>query len=131
MAVFETKAKQNSLSALQILGLNTIKELETERGILASGRQEIYGCIFGRDSLLTALKLLKAYEHTGDVYLLGLVNKILANLSELQGKNVNIESGEQPGKCIHEYRPTGHEHLTGQHTPPWFLYGDGIMRNYD
>ena len=131
MSAIEIKAKQNSLSALQILGLNTIRELETDLGILASGRQEIYGCIFGRDSLLTALKLLRAYERTGDSYLLALVKKVLANLSQLQGRTVNIESGEQPGKCIHEYRPFGHEHLTRRSNLPWYLYEDGIMRNYD
>lgn len=113
------------------LGFETIKELETELGILASGKEEIYGCIFGRDSLITSLKLLRVYEHTHDEYFSTLVRKILTTLADLQGKNVNIESGEEPGKCIHEYRPNNHEHLTKHLAKPWFVYGDNIMRNYD
>jgi glycogen debranching enzyme len=113
------------------LGFDTIKELETDLGILASGKEEIYGCIFGRDSLITGLKLLRVYEHTKDPYFLSLVKKILVNLSQLQGKNFNIESGEEPGKMIHEYRPNNHEHLTKHLEKPWYVYGDNIMRNYD
>ena len=33
--------------------------LATKDGINASGKDEIYGCIFGRDSAITILKLLK------------------------------------------------------------------------
>jgi glycogen debranching enzyme len=113
------------------LGFETIKELETDLGILASGREEIYGCIFGRDSLITGLKLLRVFEHTQDIYFLNLVKKILTNLASLQGKVVNIESGEEPGKCIHEYRPDNHSHLTKDGVQPWYIYPDSTMRNYD
>jgi glycogen debranching enzyme len=113
------------------IGMDAIRELETERGILASGREELYGCVFGRDSLITALLLLRVYEKVQDPYLIGLVRKILVNLAKLQGREKNIESGEEPGKIIHEFRPDGHEHLTQQEEHPWFLYPDGIMRNYD
>ncbi|MDP2704784.1 MAG: amylo-alpha-1,6-glucosidase [bacterium] len=116
---------------LWTLGLDTIRELETERGILASGEEEIYGCIFGRDSLITSLKLLKTYEKTGDTYFLSLVKKILINLAKLQGQVSNIESGEELGKIIHEYRENNHEHLTGRADKPWYLYSDDTMRNYD
>lgn len=127
---------QNSLeddisSPLWNLGLKIIKELETPQGILASAKDETYGCIFGRDSLITALKLLKAHSHTGNPYFLSLVKKILQNLSQLQGTEVNIESGEEPGKCIHEFRPDNHSRLTENHTPPWYVYSDNSMRNYD
>lgn len=118
-------------NALWNLGFNVIKELETDLGILASGKNEIYGCIFGRDSLITSLKLLKVYENTGDAYFLTLVKKVLRNLSILQGKEINIESGEEPGKCIHEYRPANHEHLTKNAKFPWYIYPDNIMRNFD
>jgi len=94
------------------LGFETIKELETELGILASGKEEIFGCIFGRDSLITALKLLRVYEHTKDQYFAQLVRKILLNIASLQGSQINIESGEEPGKIIHEFRPNNHDHLT-------------------
>lgn len=120
-----------SQDELRTLGLQTIKELEDERGILASGREEIYGCIFGRDSLITTLKLIRSYEKTKDPYLLSLSAKILRNITLLQGKEVNIESGEEPGKIIHEYRENNHEHLTARGERPWFLYPDGTMRNFD
>ncbi|MBV9159653.1 MAG: hypothetical protein JO019_03610 [Candidatus Kaiserbacteria bacterium] len=113
------------------LGLKSIKELETEHGILASSRQEIYGCIFGRDSLITSLLLLRVHERRSDPYFLYLVEKILRNLALLQGKEINIESGEEPGKMIHEWRPSGHEHLTALSHTPWYLYPDNVMRNYD
>jgi len=121
----------SSAEALYKMGSETIHELETEKGILASGRQEIFGCIFGRDSLISALQLLYAYEKNKDAYFIGLVRKILVNLFDLQGTSVNIESGEEPGKCIHEYRPEKHEHLTKRAQNPWFVYPDSIMRNYD
>ncbi|MBX4189079.1 hypothetical protein KW785_00605 [Candidatus Parcubacteria bacterium] len=113
------------------IGFETIKELETEEGILASDKQEIFGCIFGRDSLITSLKLLKTYNKTKDPYFLLLVKKILRNLAKLQGQDFNIESGEEPGKIIHEFRETGHQHLTGRVERPWFLYPDNAMKNYD
>jgi len=113
------------------LGYSSIKDLEVESGILASGKDELYGCIFGRDSLITALLLLRAYKKTGDIYFLDLTKKILLNLVILQGKEVNIESGEEPGKIIHEFRPDKHEHLTSHPERPWYLYPDQTMKIYD
>ncbi|MDB5225515.1 MAG: Amylo-alpha6-glucosidase [Candidatus Adlerbacteria bacterium] len=113
------------------LGLKSIRELETDEGILASSRGEAYGCIFGRDSLITALGLLKAYERTHDEYFLNLVEKVLRTLGNLQGRSHQIESGEQPGKIIHEFRPDNHGHLTALSESPWFIYPTGEMRNYD
>jgi glycogen debranching enzyme len=118
-------------SMLWDLGFETIKELEVDQGILASGKEEIFGCIFGRDSLITSLKLLRVYENTKDPYFLTLVRKVLKNLAVLQGTHINIESGEEPGKCIHEYRPNNHEHLTQSLDNPWYVYPDNVMRNYD
>lgn len=113
------------------LGVESIKELETEQGILASGREELYGCLFGRDSLITALELLAARRHGAEDISLPLIRKILYSLAELQGTETNIESGEEPGKIIHEFRPDRHEHLTALTAPPWYVYPDGTMRNYD
>jgi glycogen debranching enzyme len=123
--------EKENLSKLWTIGYDTILELETAEGILASGKEEIYGCIFGRDTLITSLKLLKVYEKTKNEYFLTLVKKVLQNLALLQGTKVNIESGEEPGKCIHEFRPTNHEHLTKNLLTPWYVYDDNIMRNYD
>lgn len=113
------------------LAHETIQELETDQGLLASGKDELYGCLFGRDSLLSALALLKTYAAVKDPYYLSLVIKILRSLSSLQGKETNPESGEEPGKIIHEFRPDNHEHLTKRATRPWFVYSDGSMKNYD
>ena len=113
------------------LGFDTIKELETEDGVLASARDEIYGCIFGRDSLITCLMLLDSYDVIKNQYFLTLSKKILINLFNLQGKEENVESGEQPGKCIHEYRPFNHDHLTARSTRPWYLYPGNVLKNYD
>jgi glycogen debranching enzyme len=113
------------------LGIDTIRELETEQGILAAGKEEIYGCIFGRDSLITTLRLLRVHKKSQDPYFLQLAKKVLTNLISLQGKEENIQSGEQRGKMIHEYRPSGHEHLTKREQDAWYLYPDNIMRNFD
>lgn len=120
-----------SRDALWELGLRSIRELETAEGILASSRGEAYGCIFGRDSLITALQLLKIHERTRDPYFLRLTEKVLRTLGNLQGRSHQMESGEQPGKIIHEFRPDNHEHLTALAESPWFIYPTGEMRNYD
>jgi glycogen debranching enzyme len=130
----ETKAMHNYSgphAELWDVGVCSLRELEAERGILASGRDEVYGCVFGRDSLITSLTLLDLYDKTEDTYFLDLVRKVLLNLGELQGREVNIESGEEPGKMIHEYRPEKHEHLTAHPENPWYVYEDNVMRNYD
>ncbi|KKR20814.1 MAG: Amylo-alpha-16-glucosidase [Parcubacteria group bacterium GW2011_GWE2_39_37] len=123
--------KDEDIQYIYRLGIDTIKSLEVEKGILASGKKEIYGCIFGRDSLVTSLKLLRAYNYKKEDYFLTLVRKILLGLAELQGKDINIESGEEPGKCIHEFRISEHEHLTIRGIPPWYVYPDNTMRNFD
>ncbi len=125
--------KEFNLDHLVGLGWKTIRELETEQGILASHKEEIYGCIFGRDSLITILKLLRAvpYANSDSEHILVLSKKVLTTLASLQGKVVNIESGEEPGKCIHEYRLNNHEQLTVNLERPWYVYDDGSMKNYD
>jgi glycogen debranching enzyme len=123
---------QNELvSKLWAIGFSTILELETAEGILASGKNELFGCVFGRDCLITSLKLLKVFKTQHDNYFLSVVKKVLLNLGKLQGQVVNIESGEQPGKCIHEYRVDNHDHLTKNSAHPGYVNEDGTMRNYD
>lgn len=113
------------------LGYQTVRELETENGILASGRNEIYGGIFGRDSLITSLKLLQVHKKTKNEDCLRIVKKSLKTLANLQGQEINPESGEEPGKIIHEFRPDNHDHLTKNIQKPWYVYPDNSMRNYD
>lgn len=108
----------------------TVKDLSTDEGILASGRNEVFGCIFGRDTAITILKLLKVYEHERDPELLALARRSLLTLASLQGGKLNLESGEEPGKFIHEFRRDGFQHLINRDNP-WFLYEDKFLRNYD
>lgn len=109
----------------------SLLSLVTDEGINASGRDEIYGCIFGRDSALTILKIIRVNQRRSLPQLMQIVKKALLNMCSLQGQTINIESGEEPGKFIHEFRKDKHEHLTLRSQMPWYLYPDGIMRNYD
>jgi len=115
----------------------SLLELATEDGMNASGREEIYGCTFGRDNFITVLKLLKAINNPATKNaidcnpLLQMAKKSLVTHLLLQGKKTNFESGEEPGKFIHEYRKERHEHLTGREIRPWYLYPDNTMKNYD
>jgi glycogen debranching enzyme len=117
-------------AALWQLGKKSIRELEIEHGIMASSREESYGCIFGRDSLITSLALLSYTRRSKNREYLPLVKKVLTNLAMFQGTEKNIESGEEPGKCIHEYRTEGYDHLVSSNEP-WYLYEDKTLRNYD
>ncbi len=114
----------------------TLHELATEHGINASGKEDVYSCIFGRDSAKTILKLLKiaSNPHTDSLdtaSLLAICRRGLLTLASLQGTETNIESGEQPGKGIHEYRPDNYERLITLDAKPWYVYPDGKLRNYD
>lgn len=114
------------------ISYRSILELATKEGINASGREEIFGCIFGRDSAITILKLIKVIENPKRVAavdrlaLVDICRRALVTLANLQGKQINIASGEEPGKFIHEFRRERFDHLTG-----WYIYPDGLMRNYD
>lgn len=115
---------------------DSLLDLVTPAGINASGKDEAFGCIFGRDSAITILKILNFLkrESAPNYYnveeLLGIIRRSLLTLVTLQGRESNIESGEQPGKFIHEYREDKFERLIA---PPrnWYLYPDKKLRNYD
>lgn len=120
---------------LRNISYNTLLELAFDEGINASGKQEIYGCLFGRDSAITVLKMLNvvkrgAVSSEERVALLEIARRTLLTLVNLQGREFNIESGEEPGKFIHEYRKERFDHLL-EREKPWFVYPDGILRNYD
>lgn len=109
---------------------NCLLDLATEEGINASGKEEIFGCIFGRDSALTVLKILRAHSKNPSLELLAICRRALLTLTQLQGKEFNLESGEQPGKFIHEFRKENFDSLLNIEKP-WFIYPDGFLRNYD
>lgn len=114
----------------------SLLNMSTDKGINASGKDEVYGCIFGRDSAITILKILKVcmqnrnnptIDHSA---LLDVSRRALITLTELQGTARNLESGEEPGKFIHEYRTERFDHLVAL-TPSWYVYPDHTLRNYD
>ncbi len=124
-----------NVSDLRLHIFNTILELSTEHGINASGKNDVYGCIFGRDSAITILKLLKVIGNKENSSLelsklQDICRRGLLTLVSLQGKETNVESGEEPGKFIHEYRPDNYERLLVL-KKPWYIYPDGVLRNYD
>lgn len=117
------------------LAYECLLDLATEEGINASGRDEIYGCIFGRDSAITVLKILNFLQNdtSSDIdrnRLISICKTVLLTLIDLQGTTFNKESGEEPGKFIHEYRKDKYDHLLALERP-WFLYSDKKLRNYD
>jgi glycogen debranching enzyme len=121
-----------SLNLLRDLAYNSLLNLSTADGFNASGREEIYGCIFGRDSALTILKILKVHAKTPAPQLLDICRRALITLVGLQGKLYNRESGEAPGKYIHEFRKDKQQylHLLNQ-SKPWYIYEDETLKNYD
>lgn len=115
---------------------SSLLALSSDEGITASGKNEIYGCIFGRDTALTVLKILKVLSNSPrdpaidrDI-LLSMCRNALLNLVKFQGRENNTESGEEPGKFIHELRRDRYDHLV-KLDKPWYIYDDGILRNYD
>lgn len=128
-------AKNLSINHIDIL-CSHLSDLTTEVGINASGKDEVYGCLFGRDSALTILQILQAVKNNSAISehnvaeLLKISEKTLLTLIDLQGQSVNLESGEEPGKFIHEYRTEKYERLLSL-PKPWYVYPDGVLRNYD
>jgi len=110
--------------------LKHILDLSTEHGINASGKEEVYGCVFGRDGAKSVLKLLRVYEKTKETHLLELSRRTLDTLISLQGTKFNIQSGEEPGKFIHEFRENNYQFIINMYGPR-YIYADGSMKNYD
>ena len=118
------------------LAYKCLLDLYGGEGIYASARSEVFGCVFGRDSAITIVKILKFLgRNIEDVEvdrqkLLDICRLGITALVDLQGREVNIESGEEPGKFIHEFRKDNFERLTKRENP-WYVYPDGYLRNYD
>lgn len=62
-----------------------------------------YHCLFGRDSLITALQVLPARPE--------IAADTLRALAALRGTIDDPETDEQPGRILHEYRPTAPQYL--------------------
>jgi len=73
--------------------IKEIESLKDERGLIKAGFPH-YNRFFGRDSLIVAWQLLDIDPDN--------CKRTLEILSELQGKAINDEKEEEPGKILHE-----------------------------
>lgn len=119
-----------NLSALRQSFYQNLINLSTSEGINASGKEDIFDCVFGRDTAITVLKILRVHESKPAISLFEISKKALLTLVNLQGREINKESGEEPGKFIHEFRKEKLERFK-EMNPPWYIYPDGYLRNYD
>lgn len=120
----------HDLENLRKISYDCLQQLSSEEGIYASSKEEAYGCIFGRDSAITILKLLNVYSKTKEKSILDICKRTLFTLISLQGKDYNPQSGEEPGKFIHEFRRNNYQRLTIRENP-WYVYPEGYLKNYD
>lgn len=118
------------LARLKKLMHASLAELVSDEGINASSKEEIYGCIFGRDSAITIIKILNFLKREDNEFLLTSCKKTLYTLVSLQGKRKNPRTGEEPGKFIHEFRRDKYDHLANN-DPPWHINEDLTLKNYD
>lgn len=117
--------------------LTALHGLRTALGIAASGQSDHFHAIFGRDSLWTLQFALEACRFQDEgletaldipdyrAWLHDLAASVLRGLAHLQGRVVNDENEEQPGRIIHEYWdpvPVGHT-LAGWPVPEGRYYG--------
>lgn len=126
----KTLTTTNTHAIIKEFSYRCLLDLSSTEGIYASSKSEAYGCVFGRDSALTILKLLRVYEKSKQKELLDISYKGLKALIDLQGKTFNLESGEEPGKFIHEFRRDNYDRLLNR-PKPWYVYPDGLLKNYD
>lgn len=121
---------------------DSLTSLFSEDGIDASGKEDVFGCFFGRDTSITVLKIIKSCSNKSKTFsldhekLLAVCRRSLLTMARLQGKEINPDSGEEPGKFVHEFRRNNLERVLKTENKhwldkPWFIYPDGILRNYD
>lgn len=125
-----------TLPKLKDIAYQSLLDLASDEGIYASSKEGCFGCIFGRDSAITCLKILRVLETVKEndeidvIKLREIVRNSLVKLTALAGKEINRESGEEPGKFIHEFRKDKFDRLVNR-PKPWYVYPDNILRNYD
>lgn len=98
-------------------GLFDLQSLQAPLGITASGQNDQFHAIFGRDSLWTVLLALEAGRFQQQSpqpggaalytsyasWLHDLSTTVLLGLTGLQGAIINDANEEQPGRIVHEY----------------------------
>lgn len=80
--------------------------------------------------MITCLKLLRVYEKKPDEIFLRIIRHTIRTAIRLRGKEINLKSGEKPGKMVHEYREKGYDYLTKKPIN-WYVYPNKTIRNYD
>src|SRR5712691_1841397 len=78
-----------------------------------------YACLFGRDSLITALQVLPARP--------AMARAVLEALGNRRGRKMDMASHEEPGKILHEDRI---EALPWMSSAGWPVVSDGSMRYF-
>ncbi|MBU3965728.1 hypothetical protein KKG29_01260 [Patescibacteria group bacterium] len=76
--------------------LKEIRQLKSKEGFLYAGLPHMKG-LFGRDSLISAWQLLD-YDPK-------IAKDTLKILAKAQGKKIDLETEEEPGKILHEFYP--------------------------
>lgn len=108
---------RETLTLLRQQALSCLQALQTPLGLMASGQDDHFHALFGRDSLWSVLfaletgRLLRdAPEGRGsgfaadyDDWLHAMAASVLRGLTDLQGHVVNDVNEEQPGRIVHEY----------------------------
>lgn len=88
-----------------------LKKLKDRKGFLKAGFPH-FKRLFGRDSLISAWQLLEKNP--------GIAKATLEILSQLQGKIINDEKEEEPGKIIHETDLKKNWHPQGYFPFPYY-----------
>jgi glycogen debranching enzyme len=93
-----------------------LDELQTPSGLRASSAEGRFHAVFGRDTLWSVLLVLEAASlRPSDVDLnawaLDMARRSLQALARHQGRRVDDQNEEQPGKIVHEYWPDPPRHL--------------------
>ncbi|HEY1352553.1 MAG TPA: hypothetical protein VGF67_23280 [Ktedonobacteraceae bacterium] len=114
---------RETLTLLRQQAMRTLQSLQTPLGIMASGHDDHFHAIFGRDSLWSVLlaleagRVLRKHAQEGmqpacreaglseeyDAWLEPMASAVVRGLTNLQGRVVNDINEEQPGRIVHEY----------------------------
>lgn len=95
-----------------------IKRLKDRRGFLIAGLPS-FDRLFGRDALISAWQLLEKHP--------GIAQATLEILSQYQGKVINKEREEEPGKILHETELKSKLHPEGHFPFPYFGSVDSTL----
>jgi len=105
--------------------LKEIKQLKSKDGFLYAGLPHMKG-LFGRDSLISAWQFLD-YDPK-------IAKDTLKILAKAQGKKINLETEEEPGKILHEfYSKNTPDSWWNKHRArfKWLKRGKAIFKSID